>query len=248
MRLPATLTHACTCAGAHTAHTLWGSAQSQQSGDWPTRQSRVETTRMPQASKWLEGIRQASAWLPGQTGEKKSPLLPASRRWMDTFTFRALAIRVLCRQHAHALFPPSSLGSIQEIERHSKNWKRDRFAGVNGVLYTRCTNLKDSFAADPGRNTPLSWEAFNRYPRLSSLPFSHPCPPPQTQMAAIPPPPRDPDLFFSTTCPRGWRENFVPKMFHESGSVVPPETVGKCFLHPFLTAADDNDILCKINT
>lgn len=148
----------------HTQHTRSGALLSPSSlGTGPPDKAELRPQGCPRPRSGWRGFGRRQPGCPGKLGRRRV-LLPASRRWMDTFTFRALAIRVLCHQHAHALFPPWSLGSIQEIERHTKNWKRDRFAGVNGVLYTKCTNLKDSFAADPGRNTPLSWEAFNRYP------------------------------------------------------------------------------------
>lgn len=39
---------------------------------------------------------------------------------------------------------PHGWGSIWNIESQANNWKPDRFAGANGVLYTRCTKLTET--------------------------------------------------------------------------------------------------------
>lgn len=46
----------------------------------------------------------------------------------------------------------------------------------------------------------------------------------------------------------GGGRTLFPKIFHAPGPVVQPEIMEKFFLPPFLIAADDNDVLCKINT
>lgn len=67
---------------------------------------------------------------------------------------------------------------------------------------------RNSYAADPGRCTRLSWEAFNRHPLLCSLPLSHPCRPPQIQAAVMPP---KTQMSFNTTCLQGGSGNYAPR-------------------------------------
>lgn len=104
-----------------------------------TWQSRVETTGSPQAWRLLRTIPQASAGLPQSAGgdERASSL---QRPAPYTFTCSALTFSILCCQFTRPMSPPPSSGSIQEIEPQAHNWKPVRFAGVNGILYTRCTN------------------------------------------------------------------------------------------------------------
>lgn len=119
------------------------------------------------------------------------------------------ALSVLCCQHTGPVSPPPSLGEHQEIETQAHNWKPDRFAGANGALYTRCTKVKETIMqpVQGGALLPLSWDAFHRYPLFCSLPFSPPCPPPQTQVAVMPP--KDPDLSFRAPGPQERTGNYV---------------------------------------
>lgn len=143
--------------------------------------------------------------------------------------------------------PPPSLGEHQEIETQAHNWKPDRFAGVNGALYTRCIKVKQTIMQPIQGGAPIylgmrsiTTHYFARFP--SPLPAFRPrprlqCCPQRTQICPLVP----------LVLRRG-RGTTLPKMFHASVPEAPQEITGKRFLHPFLIAADYNDIFWKINT
>lgn len=125
---------------------------------------------------------------------------------------------------------PQVWGSIWKIESQANNWKPDRFAGANGVLFARCTKLTETITLRGREGPPL--------PR-TLLKSSCPCLPRQSRVAAVSP--EDPVLSFTSSCPQWQRP--PPK-----GPEVAPEITRQCFLHPFLIAAGCNDALWKINT
>lgn len=130
---------------------------------------------------------------------------------------------------------------------HTNNQKPDRSAGVNGLLYTRCTNLKDTILQwmQGGALICLGKRSIAAFTLLTSpLPSLAPAldadsddAPKRTQICPLAP-----------LVPWGGVRTVLPKMRHVSVPIVPPEITGQCFLHPFLIAADYNDILYKINT
>lgn len=157
-----------------------------------------------------------------------------------TFTFSALTFSVLSTPSFH----PQGWVASRNLKCTPVigNWS----AGLNGVLYTTCTNLKDNDGGDPGRSPHLSWEAFSRYPLLWSLPSPIQPSTPDTDSSNAPQ--------RTQTCPlapldaRGRAGTMLSKIFHASVPIVPRDIMGQCFLHPFLIPAGYNDILCKINT
>lgn len=137
--------------------------------------------------------------------------------------------------HLHHAYPLLSWGCLQETETQASNWKPDRFAGVNGLLYTRCTNLKEIIMRriQGGASLDLG-DAFGCHPLLCSLPPSPPSPPPQPQAAAATPrPPRT----HMSLLPLVLREGVgtrLPKRFHAPVPGVPPEITGKEMLPSFI--------------
>lgn len=235
------------CTHTRTRPHAWASVQSP-----PPRwaclawQSGVEAARGPQASRRLGGSASVSLAASVNRRRRKSALLPTPARPASAPAGPSPSVSCVVNTQAGSPHPQGG-GSIEEIELKAHNWKLDRLADVNGARYTRCTKKKETIMQRPGEEGSCISGSLQPLPTRSSAHFPSPTP-------ALRPRPRLGDAPRTQICPsapfvlRTGVGTRLPKMLHAAMPAVPPEIAGKRFLHPFLIAADCNDIFRKMNT
>lgn len=117
---------------------------------------------------------------------------------------------------------------------------------VTGVLHTRCTELKETIMQRVQRGALI--HLGNRSLPIILLTSLLPSLPRPLRLRQQWCPWQEPALSFSFTWPQGSSGTTFSEMFPARCLKYPPEMMRKCFLHPFLIAADYNYILWEINT
>lgn len=194
--------HACTHAHTH-AHSgaLPSPSHPSRTGS-PAKQNGDH--KDSQVTGWLGVILQVQPGSLGKLGRKRGQ--PCSH--IPCAPHLPLQCSVL--PNTHTFSPLQGWGASQKLQPQANNWKADRFAGENGVLYTRCTNWKETIMQRI--QAALIHLSKHSTATHSFAPFASPIPALRPRPGSSDAPGRPRSGSFSTTCPQGGVETMFPKM------------------------------------